>query len=198
MCVGFKAGTPNGHHFVNRSAAEARFLVVGTRISGDVVTYPDDDIIWCRDAVDSHVAHKDGIPSSDRPILKIGSVVWGVRDVARAIRFWCAALGYRLLHEPSDDWAILVPCDGAGAQMAITKVSSRSEDHQRHHLDLYAGNQGAEVERLIDLGAERVDWRLHRACRSRRQSVLRSAEIVVIVNYWVTRDTPLSPGNTLY
>ena len=23
MCVGFKAGTPNGHHFVNRSAAKA-------------------------------------------------------------------------------------------------------------------------------------------------------------------------------
>jgi hypothetical protein len=43
--------------------------------------------------------------------------------------------------------------------MAISKVSSQSEDHQRHHLDLYASNQVAEVKRLIDLGAERVDWR---------------------------------------
>ena len=125
------------------------------------------------------MAHKDGIPYSDRPMLRIGSIVWGVRDVARSIRFWCAALSYRPLREPSDDWAILVPCDGAGAQMAITKVSSRSEDHQRHHLDLYASNQGAEVERLIDLGAERVDWRLHRACRSRRQSVLCGAENLI-------------------
>ena len=92
-------------------------------------------------------------------MLRIGSIVWGVRDVARAIQFWCEALNYRPLREPSDDWAILVPRDGVGAQMAISKVSSRSEDHQRHHLDLYADNQEAEVERLIGLGAEGVSWR---------------------------------------
>ena len=92
-------------------------------------------------------------------MLRIGSIVWGVRDVARAIQFWCEALNYRPLREPSGEWAILVPRDGVGAQMAITKVSSQSEDHQRHHLDLYASNQVAEVERLIELGAERVDWR---------------------------------------
>src|SRR5215469_13870291 len=62
MCVGFKAGTPNGHHFVNRSATEARFLVVGTRAAGDVATYPDDDIMWCQGAAGSYVAHKDGAP----------------------------------------------------------------------------------------------------------------------------------------
>ena len=60
MCVGFKAGTRNGHHFVNRSTAEARLLVVGTRISSDVATYPDDDIMWRRDAGGSYVVHKDG------------------------------------------------------------------------------------------------------------------------------------------
>jgi hypothetical protein len=38
-------------------------------------------------------------------------------------------------------------------------VPSRAEDHQRHHLDLYASDQAAEVERLIGLGARRVDWR---------------------------------------
>ena len=92
-------------------------------------------------------------------MLRIGSIVWGVRDVPRAIQFWCDALNYRPLREPSDDWAILVPREGVGAQMAITKVSSRAEDHQRHHLDLYASDQAAEVKRLIGLGARRVDWR---------------------------------------
>jgi catechol 2,3-dioxygenase-like lactoylglutathione lyase family enzyme len=92
-------------------------------------------------------------------MLRIGSIVWGVRDVPRAIQFWCEALNYRPLREPSDDWAILVPREGTGAQMAITTVSSRAEDHQRHHLDLYASNQAAEVERLISLGAQRVEWR---------------------------------------
>ena len=95
----------------------------------------------------------------ERAMLRIGSIVWGVRDVPRAIQFWCEALNYRPLREPSEDWAILVPREGIGAQMAITKVSSRAEDHQRHHLDLYARNQAAEVERLIALGAQRVIWR---------------------------------------
>ncbi|HYZ86330.1 MAG TPA: VOC family protein [Bryobacteraceae bacterium] len=92
-------------------------------------------------------------------MLRIGSVVWGVRDVPRAVRFWSAALNYRPREEPSEFWAVLVPIDGAGPQMSITVVSSDAESHQRHHLDLYATDQPAEVQRLLDLGATRVDWR---------------------------------------
>jgi uncharacterized cupin superfamily protein len=45
MMVGFPAGTGDAHHLVNRSAADAVFLVVGTRAADrDVVTYPDDDL----------------------------------------------------------------------------------------------------------------------------------------------------------
>lgn len=91
--------------------------------------------------------------------VRIGSVVWGVRDVPRAIRFWCEALRYEPLRPPSEDWAILVPIEGEGQQMAITLVSSDPETHQRHHLDLYASDRAAEVERLLGLGASRVDWR---------------------------------------
>ncbi len=92
-------------------------------------------------------------------MLRIGSVVWGVRDVPRAIRFWTAALGYRPLREPSEDWAILVPREGPGPQLAITIVSSDAETHQRHHLDLYSSDKLAEVERLLQLGAQRVNWK---------------------------------------
>jgi catechol 2,3-dioxygenase-like lactoylglutathione lyase family enzyme len=92
-------------------------------------------------------------------MLRIGSIVWGVRDVPQAIRFWCAALDYVPLRPPSDDWAILVPREGQGPQIAITQVSSDARTHQRHHLDLYAEDQAAEVERLLALGARRVDWR---------------------------------------
>jgi catechol 2,3-dioxygenase-like lactoylglutathione lyase family enzyme len=91
-------------------------------------------------------------------MLRIGSIVWGVRDVPRAIDFWCAALDYHPLREPGDDWAILVPRSGPGPQMAIMLVTSDAESHQRHHLDLYAGDQKAEVERLLSLGASRADW----------------------------------------
>lgn len=92
-------------------------------------------------------------------MLKIGSIVWGVRDVPRAIAFWCAALGYEPLREPAPDWAILVPSTGEGPQMAITQVTSDAENHQRHHLDLYAADQAAEIARLLAIGARRVDWR---------------------------------------
>jgi hypothetical protein len=92
-------------------------------------------------------------------MLKIGSIVWGVRDVPRAIEFWSAALDYQPLREPSHDWAILIPKKGAGVQLAISAVTSEAENHQRHHLDLYAGSSSSEVARLIALGARRVDWR---------------------------------------
>ncbi|BBK42749.1 hypothetical protein STVA_27690 [Allostella vacuolata] len=92
-------------------------------------------------------------------MLRVGSIVWGVRNVPRAIRFWCEALAYRPLREPSEDWAILVPREGPGVQFAISAVSSDAESHQRHHLDLYAADRAAEVERLVALGARRVDWR---------------------------------------
>jgi hypothetical protein len=52
-----------------------------------------------------------------------------------------------------------VPVEGEGQQMAITVVSSDPRTHQRHHLDLYASNREAEVERLLGLGASRVQWR---------------------------------------
>lgn len=41
----FKAGDAVGHCLENRSGAEARYLVVGTRAPADVVTYPDHDRI---------------------------------------------------------------------------------------------------------------------------------------------------------
>lgn len=89
-------------------------------------------------------------------MLRIGSVVWGVRDLPRAIQFWSAALDYRLRNEPDDDWAVLLPREGVGVQLALKLVTS--ERARRHHLDLYAENQAAEVERLLALGASRPEW----------------------------------------
>jgi hypothetical protein len=55
--------------------------------------------------------------------------------------------------------AILVLRSGeSGPQLAISQVSD-GISHQRHHLDLYASEQEAEVQRLLNLGARRVEWR---------------------------------------
>jgi predicted enzyme related to lactoylglutathione lyase len=82
--------------------------------------------------------------------------------VSETFEFWSAALDYRALREPSADWAILIPRNGTGPQLAITIVTSAAEDHQHHHLDLYAENAESEIERLISLGARRVAWRYPR------------------------------------
>jgi uncharacterized cupin superfamily protein len=64
MCVGFKAGDRNAHHLVNRSALEARFIVVGARVPGDTAFYPDDDLAWFRTEIGRVAVHKDGTPYS--------------------------------------------------------------------------------------------------------------------------------------
>lgn len=46
MCIGFKAGIENAHHLINRTQNSSTFLVIGTRIDGDEVHYPDDDFQW--------------------------------------------------------------------------------------------------------------------------------------------------------
>ena len=63
MCAGFKAGTGNAHHLLNRTKEDVVYLEVGDRTSGDEGSYPDDDIKavlgpdgkW-------QFAHKDGTP----------------------------------------------------------------------------------------------------------------------------------------
>lgn len=44
-CAGFKAGVSDGHHFQNRSAADAVILEVGTRHTDDTAHYPDIDLL---------------------------------------------------------------------------------------------------------------------------------------------------------
>ena len=88
--------------------------------------------------------------------LQIGAIVWGVKDVERAVAFWSAALDYEVKYHSPDDFAILMPKNGDGIQLSISKVTS--EKAKRHHLDLFAEDQKAEAERLIALGATRKEW----------------------------------------
>jgi uncharacterized cupin superfamily protein len=60
MCVGFKAGVRDGHHFINRSAAEAQLLVLGARIPGDTAFYPDDDLAWLPTEDGKRAVRKNG------------------------------------------------------------------------------------------------------------------------------------------
>ena len=96
-------------------------------------------------------------------MLSIGTTVMNVADLRRAAAFWQSALGYVPSREPGedDDFLILVPQAGTGARLALNQSEAAPPEVPHVHLDLYAGDaedQAAEVERLIGLGATRVDW----------------------------------------
>ncbi|HEX3591872.1 MAG TPA: VOC family protein [Pseudonocardiaceae bacterium] len=94
-------------------------------------------------------------------MLGMGSVVLGAEDVRRAAAFWIAALDYVPRDEIDDDWTVLVPRAGTGTRLSLGRSDTPVQDHPRVHLDLYAGDaadQAAEVDRLVSLGASRVDW----------------------------------------
>jgi catechol 2,3-dioxygenase-like lactoylglutathione lyase family enzyme len=84
-------------------------------------------------------------------MVRIGTVVINVTDPRRAAEFWAKALGYTPRSEGS---LTLVPKEGDGPSVNL-------DETDRMHLDLHvadAAEQQAEVERLIALGARRVDW----------------------------------------
>ncbi|MEV4176225.1 VOC family protein [Nonomuraea sp. NPDC049709] len=93
----------------------------------------------------------------------IGQISLGVRDDVRAAGFWGRALGYvrRAPRFEGDDWIVLEPPPGvAGVAIALDVSESPAEEFPRVHLDLHAGDRDLdeEVERLVALGARRVDW----------------------------------------
>jgi catechol 2,3-dioxygenase-like lactoylglutathione lyase family enzyme len=98
-------------------------------------------------------------------VLRLGMVVLGVADMRRAVDFWSQALGYRLREGGSGGhWAVLTPAGGSGAELALQVSVTPVQRHPRVHLDLATDDtaqQAQEVERLITLGAERVDWDLY-------------------------------------
>ncbi|WP_433306989.1 VOC family protein [Actinoplanes sp. CA-030573] len=93
----------------------------------------------------------------------IAQISLGVQDPERAGRFWSRALGYvrRPPRWDGDDWIVIGPPPGAtGSAIAMDVSESPAEDFPRVHLDIDAGDTDldAEVERLLGLGARRVDW----------------------------------------
>ena len=96
-------------------------------------------------------------------MIRLGTVVLGADDVDRAVRFWAGVLGYRPVHFPDSEngFTILVPPSGEGTRVALQRSETPIEEHPRVHLDLVVADraeQDAEVQRLVGLGATRVEW----------------------------------------
>ncbi len=92
-------------------------------------------------------------------------------DIAAQSRFWTQALGWQIVHEADDevvavpaialtDAAHDIPLDARSPGLVFVKVPDGKAVKNRLHLDLApraADDQAVEVERLLRLGATRVD-----------------------------------------
>ncbi|MFJ6653688.1 VOC family protein [Microbacterium sp. NPDC091313] len=96
-------------------------------------------------------------------MLSLGTTVITVDDLPRALAFWREALDYIERSPASEDWVILDPPgkrtpDAPGASIALSVTGYPQHYPPRIHLDLYADDQAAEIQRLLGLGAREVDW----------------------------------------
>jgi catechol 2,3-dioxygenase-like lactoylglutathione lyase family enzyme len=91
-------------------------------------------------------------------MIRIGSVVIRVDDLELQKAFWTAALGYLAREGDDDTFALLYPPDRNGPNLSLDRVRSNLQIPPRIHLDLYADDQTAEIERLKGLGATEVHW----------------------------------------
>ncbi|NYF96651.1 VOC family protein [Janibacter cremeus] len=83
-------------------------------------------------------------------MLRIGAIVLHVSDSTRGSAFWSEALGYE--YEANPDF--LRPVGSASTRVHL-------DENDRTHLDLWtdsAEEQQEEVQRLVSLGAARVEW----------------------------------------
>ncbi|HYB86979.1 MAG TPA: VOC family protein [Streptosporangiaceae bacterium] len=100
-------------------------------------------------------------------MLSVQFFVLGTADMGRAINFWTRALGYVVSRGRAEGrWTELLPASGTGPGLALQLSATPAQEHPRIHLDLSvadAAEQAAEADRLVSLGATRVDWDLYPA-----------------------------------
>jgi hypothetical protein len=82
-------------------------------------------------------------------------------DPDRIAQFWEQALGWRRTHADVDEVVLEPPAgspeDGVSPDLLFLRVPETKTIKNRIHLDLRPEDQDAEVQRLIGLGATRVD-----------------------------------------
>lgn len=96
-------------------------------------------------------------------MIRLGTVVLGAENVARAVAFWEAMLGYGpvVFPDSANDFTILVPPSGEGTRVALQRSDTPAQERPRVHMDLIVDSmaeQQAEVARVVSLGGAQVAW----------------------------------------
>lgn len=93
--------------------------------------------------------------------IRIQCLVIDALDHVGQAKFWAAALGWRITHE-NDRESVVEPLAGSAEEnvapdLLFVRSVEPKEHKNRLHLDLRPLDQQAEVDRLLGLGARRID-----------------------------------------
>ena len=88
--------------------------------------------------------------------LRLEEIVVDCRDPVSLARWWQTVTGWQVVGEDSDG-VELAPAPGQTPSIMFTEVAEPKRYKNRLHLDWVPDDQHAEVERLLSLGASRVD-----------------------------------------
>jgi predicted enzyme related to lactoylglutathione lyase len=109
------------------------------------------------------VCKNDASPHEEERVSSaIGSITFDCAQPYELARFWTEVVGWPIHPEnvPADDEVGLLPPDGH-SELLFIRVPEGKQVKNRLHLDLQPKDRtrDAEVERLVALGARRVDDR---------------------------------------
>ncbi|MEV6282812.1 VOC family protein [Kribbella sp. NPDC051770] len=91
--------------------------------------------------------------------LRLATVVVNALDMRRAIAFWQEALGYELGGEIGEQFAMLEDPAKRGPAVLVQQAEAIPREAAPVHIDLYTAERERHIERLVQLGASRVeDW----------------------------------------
>src|SRR4051794_3675446 len=90
--------------------------------------------------------------------VRLHHIVIDTHDLPRLARFWADALGWQVLSERERE-VVVGPSLDAATGLCFMPVTEPKTMKNRLHLDLTttANDRAAEIERLLALGANRVD-----------------------------------------
>jgi predicted enzyme related to lactoylglutathione lyase len=90
--------------------------------------------------------------------LRMHHIVFDTHDLPGLARFWTRALGWKVLSE-RDVEVVIGPDENAPVGICFMPVTDVKTVKNRLHIDLTADadERDAEIERLLELGAQRVE-----------------------------------------
>ncbi|WP_405874115.1 MULTISPECIES: VOC family protein [unclassified Streptomyces] len=88
--------------------------------------------------------------------VSLHHIVVDAHDLPGLARFWCQVLDWKVLSEKERE-VVIGPDEFAPTGICFMPVSDPKSVKNRLHFDLAPDDRATEVERLLGLGARRVD-----------------------------------------